>query len=101
MRLDEKNCQVSWCNIIFQRINATKALDHVLGKKGVNIKSCYVPMQKPHITRYQELQHYKQTKKGVLLHYSENIKASISSLQNRSSHAIESTIHSSSKTTTS
>ena len=51
-------------------INATKALAHVLGKKGMDIKSCYIPKDKSHITRYQELQHYKQTRKGVLLDYS-------------------------------
>ena len=41
-RLYEKNWQCLWCNQIFQGINATKALDHVFGKKGIHIKSCYV-----------------------------------------------------------
>ena len=39
-RLDEKNWQCLWCNQTFQGINATKALAHVLGKKGMYIKSC-------------------------------------------------------------
>ena len=41
-RLDENNCQYLWFNQIFQGINATKALAHVLGKKGMNIKSFFV-----------------------------------------------------------
>ena len=53
----------------------------------MNIKSCYVPKYKAHITRYQELQHSKQTRKVLLLDYSEKIKASITSLQNNSSSA--------------
>ena len=69
-RIDGKNWQCLWCNQCFQGINATKALAHVLGKKGVNIKSCYVAKDKYHTTRYQELQHNKQTRKGVLLYYS-------------------------------
>ena len=71
------------------------------GKKGMHIKSCYVAKDKAHTTRYQELQHYKQTRKGVLLDYSENIRASITSLQNKSSAVIKSTIHWSSKSITS
>ena len=69
-RLDEKNWKCLWCNQSFQGINATKALVHVLGKKDIHIKSCYVAKEKAHTTRYQELQHYKQTRKGGLLDYS-------------------------------
>ena len=92
-----KNWQFLWCNTSLQGISATKALAHVLGKKGIHIKSFYVPKHKAHINRYQQLHHYKQTQKGDLLDYSENIKASITSLQNKSSAAIVSTIRSSSK----
>ena len=67
----------------------------------MHIKSCYVSKDKAHTTRYQELQHYKQTQKGALLDYSEKIRASITSLQNKSSATIESTIHRSSKSITS
>ena len=88
LRLDEKNWQCLWCNATFQGINATKALAHVLRNKGMHIKSCYVAKYKAHITRYQELQNYKQTRKGVLLDYSENIKSSIISLPNKLSSAI-------------
>ena len=66
----------------------------------MHIKSCYVAKYKAHITRHQELKHYKQTQKDVLLDYSENIKSYITSLQNMSSSAIESTIHRSSKSIT-
>ena len=59
----------------------------------MHIKSCFVAKDKAHIKRYHELQHYKQA--------SENIRASITSLQNKSSAAIESTIHRSSKSITS
>ena len=57
LRLDEKNCQCLWYNQSFQGINYTKALAHVLGNKVMHIKICYVPKDKAHITRYQELQH--------------------------------------------
>ena len=67
----------------------------------MQIKSCYVDKNKDHTIQYQGLQYYKQTRKGVLLDYSEKIRASITSLQNKSSDAIESTIHSSSKSITS
>ena len=88
LRLDEKNLQCLWYNTIFQVINDTKDIAHVLGKKGVHIKSCYVPKDKSHITIYQELHNYKHTRKGVLIDYSENNKASITSIQNKSSAAI-------------
>ena len=67
----------------------------------MNIKSCYVPKEKYHITRYQELQNFKQARKGVLLDYLEKMKTSIVSLQNKSSTAIKYTFHSSSKSITS
>ena len=67
----------------------------------MHIKSFYVPMDKAHITRYQELQHLKQAGKGVILDYSEKIKSSIESLHNKSYDAIKSTIHNSSKSITS
>ena len=74
-RLYEKNWQCLWCNQTFQGINATKALAHVLGKKCMHIKSCYVAKDKAHTTRYQDLQNLKQARKGVLHDYSENIRA--------------------------
>ena len=79
-RVDEKNWQCLWCNQIFQGINATKVIAHVLGKKGMHIKICHVDKDKSHTTRYQELQNYKQAPKGVIHDYSENIRASITSL---------------------
>ena len=57
-------------NNIFQEIIATKALDHVLGKKGMNIKSCYSDMYKSHLTIYQEIQNFKYANKGVINGYS-------------------------------
>ena len=100
-RLDQKNWQCLWCNQSVQGINATKDLAYVLGKKGVHIKSCYLDKDKAHKTRYQELQHYKQTRKGVIIDYSEKIRASITSLQNKSSAAIKCTVHRISKSITS
>ena len=79
-RLNEKNWQCLWFNQNFQGINATKAYAQVLGKKGMHIKSCYVDKGKAHRTRYQELQNYKQIRKGVLLDYSENIVEGLFSL---------------------
>ena len=42
MRLDENNWQCLWCNKLLQVINSNKAFARVLGKKGMNIKNCYV-----------------------------------------------------------
>ena len=101
MRLDEKKWQCLRCNTSSQGVNANKDLVQVLGKMGMYIKSCHVSKDKAHRTRYQELQNFKQNQKGVLLDYSENIKAPITSLQNKSSAAIKSNIHRSSKSITS
>ena len=75
LRLDENNWQCLQCTKVFQGINATKALAHVLGKKGAHIKRFYFPKEKAHITRFPELHHFKQAWKGVLLDYSEKMKA--------------------------
>ena len=95
------SCNVSGVMIFFQGINPTKALAHVLGTKGVNIKSYYAAMGRGHLTRYQELCNFKTARKYGIKDYSEHIKYSITSLQNKSSSAIESTIHRISKSTTS
>ena len=80
LRLDETNRKCLWYTWKSQGISTTKALAHVRGKKGMHIKGCYVPKEKYHITRYQEIQHLKQAWKGVLFGYPEKTKASISSL---------------------
>ena len=67
----------------------------------MHIKSCCVAKDKAHTTRYQDLQSYKQSRKGVLLDYSEKIRASITSLQNKLSFTVKSTIYMSSKSITS
>ena len=59
--INEKKWQCLWCNTSFQGVNYTKALAHVLRKNGMHIKDFYVPKDKAHITRYQELQNFKQT----------------------------------------
>ena len=76
-------------------------MDHVLVKNVMRIKSCYADTDKYHRTIYQELQHLKSARKGIIQDYSENIKASISILHHKSSTVLESSIHSSSKSITS
>ena len=51
-----KKWQYLWCNQTFQGINATKALAHTLGNKGMHTKSFYVAKEKAHTIIYQELQ---------------------------------------------
>ena len=58
-------------------------------------------MDKYHITRYQEIRHFKQARKGVINDDFEKIEVSISSLQNKSSAVIKSTTHCNCKTITS
>ena len=55
MSLGENNWQYLWCTKLFQGINATKDLAHLLGKNGMQIKIYYVTKDKAHTTRYQEL----------------------------------------------
>ena len=100
LRLDENNWQCLWFTIVFQLANSAKALSNVLVRKGMHIKRFYVPKNKAHITRYQELHQFKQAWKGILIDYSAKIEASISSLQNNSSDDIKYTIHCSSKSIT-
>ena len=50
-RVGENNWQCLWYNKTFQGIIDTKALAHILDKKGIPIKSCYAYMEKAHITR--------------------------------------------------
>ena len=52
LRLDKNNLQCLWCTNVVQVINDTKALAHVMGKKGMYTKSCCVTKIKSHITRY-------------------------------------------------
>ena len=54
LRLGGNKWQYLWCNKTFQRINATKALAGILGKKGVHIKICYVKLEKSHI-KYRKM----------------------------------------------
>ena len=54
----------------------------------MQIKSCYAAMGKAHLKRYEDIQNLKASSKGVIQDYSENNKASISSLHNKSSTVI-------------
>ena len=67
----------------------------------MHIKSCYVATEIDHLTRYQDIHNFKAPRKGVIQDYYEKIKASISSLQNKSSAVIEPNIHRSYKSITS
>ena len=101
LRIDENKWKWLWCTKLSQGNNAAKALDCALGKKVMYNNRCYDSKEKAHITRYQKLQHFKQFQKDIILDYSENMKAYISNLQNKSSAAIKYTIHRSSKSITS
>ena len=45
MSLDEKTDNAYGVIKVLQGINATKALAHIFGKKGLHIGSCYVPKE--------------------------------------------------------
>ena len=55
-----------WCGITFQGINAAKALDRVIGIRGLHIKSYNASIDKAQISRYKDIQKYKAAKKTVL-----------------------------------
>ena len=67
----------------------------------MHIKSLYTAIKKAHLTIYKQIHYFKYVRKGVIKDYSENIKSSISGLQNNSSAVIESRIKCSSKSITS
>ena len=96
-KLDNNHWKCLWSDITFQVINATKALYHVLGIRGMNIKIFFPEIDKHHLSTYKYLQKYKSAKKTVIsdLTYMEN--SSISHLRDKSSEVSDNNIHSNSK----
>ena len=79
-KLENKQWKCLWCNIKFQVINATKALDHVIGTKFVRIKICIASTYQYYLLRYKDLQKIKAANKGLLNYYSQKMIASVSHL---------------------
>ena len=83
-KLEDNQWKCLWCEIIFQGINATKALAHVIGTKSMHIKQCTASIDQACLSRYKELQQIKVSKKGLLNNYSQKMISSISRLQDKS-----------------
>ena len=58
----------------------------------MHTKSCFSTIGNSHLTRYQQLQDFKASRKGVIKDYSKIITSSISHLHNKSSAIIYSRI---------
>ena len=84
--------EVPWCNVIFQGINSTKSLAHVIGTKFMHIKICIASTDQAYLSIYKDLQLMKAAKKGILNDYLHNMISSISRLQDKSSEVVESNI---------
>ena len=54
--LENKQWNYLWCNVIFQAINATKALYHVIRTKCMHIKRCRASIYQANLSRYEDLQ---------------------------------------------
>ena len=54
-RLENNQWKCLWCNVIFQVINATKALYHVIETKRMHIKRCISSIYQYHLSRYKDL----------------------------------------------
>ena len=91
-RLENNQWMCLWCNIEFQVINATKALDHVIGTKCMHIDRCMASIDQSHLSRYKVLQTIKAAKKGLLNDYLHKMISSISRLQDKSSYVVQSNI---------
>ena len=55
-RHENNQSKCLWCNVKFQGINATKALDHVIITKCIHIKRCRYSINQAHLSRYKDLQ---------------------------------------------
>ena len=51
--LEDNQCKCLWCDVIFQVINATKALSHVIGTKIIHIKQCTASIDQDCLSRYK------------------------------------------------
>ena len=49
-RLENNQWKCLWCNVIFQGVYATKALDHVIGTRIMHIKILFPAIDKDHLS---------------------------------------------------
>ena len=59
-------------------------MSHIIGSRGMYIKSHVSDIDKPHLSRYKDLKLPKAYNKGFIKEYSHNMIPSISSLQSNS-----------------
>ena len=69
-RLDENKWKWIWRDNIFQGIKSNKALDNVLKNNYMHIKSCFASIDNAHLTIFQQLHNFKDSRKGVIKSYS-------------------------------
>ena len=84
-RLENNQWKSLWYKVIFQGINATKALARIIGTKYMHINICRSSIYQAHLSIYKYLQKIKSAKKVILNDYSQKNISSISGLQDKSS----------------
>ena len=52
-KLKDNQWKCLWCDVIFQGINVTKALAHVIGTKSMHIKRCTSSIDQDYLSRYK------------------------------------------------
>ena len=88
-KLENNQWKCLWCNNKFQGINTTKYLAHIIGTKCIHINICRASIDQAYLSKYKGLQKIKDSKKGILINYSQKMISSISRLQDRSSEVVE------------
>ena len=91
-RLENNQWKCLWSKFVFQGINDTKDIVHVIGTKCMHINICRDSTNQARLSRYKYLQLIKASEKGLINGYSRKIISSVSSLQDNSSAVVESNI---------
>ena len=68
-KLENNQWKCLWCNVKFQRINATKYLAHIIGTKFIHIKRYRSSIDQSYLSRYKESHQIKASKKGLINDY--------------------------------
>ena len=81
-----------WCNVIFQGINTTKGISHVIITRGLHINSCFSDIDQSHLSIYKNIQLIKSSKRIIINDYLQKSISSVSRLQDKSSEVVDSNI---------
>ena len=70
---DDNKWMCILCDNLLQRIDSTTALSCVIGTRGLQIKDCFVDIDKYRLTRYKHMHHFKAAKKVLVDYFSNKV----------------------------